>query len=141
MTHELLAICDTCKKPVADGEGSLWVDMTEVDQATVNRRAWEQLATEQLAPGIHGYSAESLMTYPKSARWQVHHVACDPAPDANAYAIDVHRCRSWADLVLWTAHLMGKAWLSDTDWEDLLEAASQSAGSRITPVVPPTLNH
>lgn len=62
MTHELLAICDACKKPVADGEGSLWVDMTEVDQTTVNRRAWEQLETEQLAPGIHGYSAESLMT-------------------------------------------------------------------------------
>ena len=67
MAHELLAICDACKKPVADGKGSLWVDTTEVDDATVNGHAWEQLEGQRPTPGIHSYSAESLMTYPESA--------------------------------------------------------------------------
>ncbi|MCX4972407.1 hypothetical protein [Streptomyces sp. NBC_00620] len=109
MTHELLAICDACKRPVADGEGTLWIDMTEVNEATVNERAWEQLEAEKLAPGVQSYSAESLMSYPDPARWRVHHAACDPAPNANAYAIEVHRCRT----------------------------AGESAGARITPAVRP----
>ena len=44
--HELIAICDECKHAVADGEGSLWVDMAEVDQHAVNVRAWKQLEAE-----------------------------------------------------------------------------------------------
>lgn len=39
MTHELVAICDACKQTIADGEGSLWVDMAEIEQATTNERA------------------------------------------------------------------------------------------------------
>ncbi|MEW2636341.1 hypothetical protein AB0903_33040 [Streptomyces sp. NPDC048389] len=36
MAHELIAICDECKHAVADSEGSLWVDMAEVDQHAIN---------------------------------------------------------------------------------------------------------
>ncbi|WP_143094195.1 hypothetical protein [Streptacidiphilus jiangxiensis] len=140
MTYELAAICDACKQAVGDGDGNLWLDMAEVEQATVNKRAWEQLETDHSSPGFVKVSFSAHLSHPEPARWQVHHSACDPAPDANAYAIEVHRCRSWADLVLWTAHLMGKGWFPHTDWDELLEAAGESAGSRITPTTRPTLH-
>jgi hypothetical protein len=138
--HELEAICDVCKRVVADGEGNLWVDMAEVEQVTVNERAWEQLESEPQEGGAVTFSGGSLLSYPAPARWRVDHASCDPAPDANAYAIEVHRCRSWADLVLWTAHLMGKEWLLHSDWDELLRAASESTGTRISPAVRPTLH-
>ncbi|MGJ5898447.1 hypothetical protein ACSCBZ_41860 [Streptomyces niveiscabiei] len=140
MVHELIAICDVCKQAVADGGGSLWVDMAEVERCSTHTRAWEILETRQEAPGIQSFDAASLMSYPEAARWQVHHTACDPSPDANTYAVEVHRCRSWADLVLWTAHLMGKAWLQYTDWENLLQEAAEATGKRITPTVPPRVH-
>ncbi|MBT2415093.1 hypothetical protein J7I94_31905 [Streptomyces sp. ISL-12] len=128
------------KQPIADGEGRLWVDMSEVERATVNERAWEQLEADQPERGVLTFSGESLQSYPDPARWRVHHYSCDSALDANSYAIEVHRCRSWADLVWWTAHLMGKVWLPQTDWDEVLEAASAAAGTRITPAVRPTLH-
>ncbi|WP_327415305.1 hypothetical protein [Streptomyces sp. NBC_01233] len=140
MAHELIAICDECKQAVADGEGSLWVDMAEVDQHTINVRAWKQLEAKPATDRLQTYSFSSLLSYPEPAPWRVHHAACDPAPDANAYAIEVHRCRSWADLVVWTSHLMGKSWLAHTDWSKVLEGAGESLGRRIVPTVPPTLH-
>lgn len=86
------------------------------------------------------FSGESLQSYPDPAHWRVHHHSCDPAPNANSYAIEIHRCRSWADLVWWTAHLMCKAWLPRTDWEELLQEAAEAGQTRITPATPPTLH-
>ncbi|MEU0118554.1 hypothetical protein ABZ137_33945 [Streptomyces bobili] len=44
MVYELIAICDACKQAAADG--SLWVDMAEVDRCSNNHtRAWEILET------------------------------------------------------------------------------------------------
>ncbi|GAA1429321.1 hypothetical protein GCM10009601_44330 [Streptomyces thermospinosisporus] len=140
MTYELISICDACKQAIADGEGGLWVDMSEVEQASINERAWEQLEAEQHESGVRTFSGESIQSYPDPARWRVHHYSCDPSPSANSYAIEVHRCRSWADLVWWTAHLMGKSWLGQTDWDELLQQASESAGNRITPAVRPHLH-
>jgi len=50
VTHELLAIGDARKKPVADGESGLCVDMTEVDQPTVNGRTWSRNRSSPLLP-------------------------------------------------------------------------------------------
>lgn len=140
MTHELIAICDVCKQTVANDEGSVWVDMAEGDRYAINTRAWELLETEQEAPGAHTFTAASLLSHPDPARWHVHHAACDPSPNANAYTFEVHRCRSWVNLVLWTAHLMGKTWLPHTDWEDLLQEAAEAVGTRIAPATPPRLH-
>jgi hypothetical protein len=140
MAHELIAICDECKHPVADGEGSLWVDMTEVDQREINVRAWKQLEAEPTTDMLQTYSFSSILSYPEPAPWRVHHAVCDPDPSTNAYAIEAHRCRSWADLVVWTSHLMGKTWLVHTDWHKVLEGAGESRGRRIVPAAPPTLH-
>jgi hypothetical protein len=114
--------------------------MADVNQVTVNERAWEQLEAEPQQTGMLTFSGESFLSYPDLAHWRVHHTACDPALNANTYAVEVHRCRSWADFVIWTAHLMGKAWLQHTDWGELLQEAGESAGTRISPAVPPTLH-
>lgn len=114
--------------------------MAEVERCATNTQAWELLETEQETPGVRSFDAASLMSYPGPARWHVHHARCDPSPGANAYAIEVHRCRSWADLVWWTAHFMGKTWLQHTDWEDVLQEASEATGTRFTPTTPPRLH-
>jgi hypothetical protein len=136
MDHELLARCETCDALIADGDGSLWVDMADVDRTATNTQAWEMLETEQEA-GALSFSVGSLMSYPDPARWQVHHDACYSSPRARSYGVEVHRCRSWADLVWWTAHLMGKTWLQDTDWENLLQETAEATGTRIDPATPP----
>ncbi|MEU4173001.1 hypothetical protein AB0F46_39795 [Streptomyces sp. NPDC026665] len=133
MNHELQASCDTCNAPVLDRQGILWIDMADVDRAVTDVQAWKLLDTEQeTARDVH-FAAACLMQYPKPARWQVHHTACNPSPRARSYAIEVHRCRSWVGLVWWTAHLMGTTWLQHTDWEQLLRETVEATGTRIIP--------
>lgn len=139
--HELVAICDACTKPIADGEGVIWIDYGQIDQHEKAVRAWRQEQKEKTPPGLLVTSTFSdIMKYPPAVRWNVHHAACDPDPDAGAYSIGVHQMRTWGDLVHWTAHLMEKSWLSNTDWRKLLDGATSTTGGRITPVVAPKIN-
>ncbi|MFI1481889.1 hypothetical protein [Streptomyces sp. NPDC020747] len=67
MVYELIAICDACKQAVADGEGSLWVGIAEVDRCSTNMHAREILETEHEAPGVQSFdAAESPMSYPEA---------------------------------------------------------------------------
>lgn len=54
--------------------------MPEIEQATVNERAWEQLEAEAPERGVLTFSGESLQSYPDPARWRVHRCSCDPTP-------------------------------------------------------------
>lgn len=47
---------------------------------------------------------------------------------------------SGESFVMWTAHLVGKAWLPHTDWDELLQKAGEVAGMRIRATVRPTLH-
>ncbi|NBE49900.1 transposase [Streptomyces boluensis] len=136
----------------APRRGGRWRDHRQViDAIAFNYRTgcpWMDLPEEFGSwKGVHNrlrkwaadgsFSAGSLMSYPEPAWWQVHHSACNPSPDATTYAIEVHRCRSWADLVWWTVHLMGETWLRHTDWEDLFQEPAEAAETRISPTAAP----
>lgn len=139
MDDDLISICDVCREPIADGKGRLWVDYAAINQRQDAVRAWE----ERTAPEDGGVRLVGFMTmyeYPGPVRWNAHHSACDPDPDAGAYPVEVERIRTWADLTHWTAHLMEHKWFSGTDWNKVLVGVSDGTGTRLRPVRPSRLN-
>ena len=48
------------------------------------------------------------------------HRHCDPHPDGEDYWFGVERARSLAAVIDWTAHLLGKDWFPETNWDQLL---------------------
>jgi len=113
-------ICGACRKPIGDGEGNLWVDLSAVNAAEQAQAEWERRykADETLVT----VTAAQLSELPDEVPWRSHHIDCDPQPGANAYAIPATELRTWAELLDWTAHLMEKPWLGLTDWDGLLRA-------------------
>ncbi|WP_158717223.1 hypothetical protein [Streptomyces sp. NRRL F-4474] len=140
-THELVAVCDACEAPIADGQGCIWIDYGKIMKQQEAVRTWEAETKAAAPPGTRTVvSYGDILSYPDAVRWCAHHAACDPDIDANAYSIEVHRLRTWADLTHWTAHLMGKPWLPATDWKKVLESAAHGVGTRITPVKRPIVH-
>ncbi|GAB2891361.1 hypothetical protein [Streptomyces mayteni] len=118
MERVLELICDECGKPIDDGTGFLWVDHSEVNQT---ERAIRERESARTGPdGGQAFDINAFMEMPASVRWQSHHHVCNPKPDASSYGIAAEKIRTWRQLLEWTSHLMGKVWLSRTDWEHVL---------------------
>ncbi len=118
MTAQIVWTCEKCGFPVEDNDGALHVDV---------RLALKARRDVQAAKDAHPDSAWSLgelMAQPGPVPWEVHHSACDPRPDSDDYWIAVSRARSHAQLLNWTAHLMGKTWLENTTWDDVIRTAA-----------------
>ncbi len=112
-------VCRGCQGPVADGDGYLHVSYKAIHEAETARRDW--YARHGDANGMVTLTGPDLFSFPDQAPWVAHHSHCDPEPEAGDYFIDVERARTAEQLLSWTAHLMGKDWLSATDWQDVLE--------------------
>jgi hypothetical protein len=140
-TPELAAICQTCHKPIAAGEGSIWIKKTDLNATEQAAREWEERQEERTRQnnGMPVYSALDLSEYPDEAHWRVSHHACSDTSTA-MYSFEVQRCSTWAELVHWTAHLMEKDWLRHTDWSDMLRETSDGSGSRLRPAVKPVIH-
>jgi hypothetical protein len=54
--------------------------------------------------------------------WHMQHGTCDPG--GIGYAIAIERVRTHAQLLAWTAHLMGKRWLERTNWDTVIRNAA-----------------
>ncbi|MDX3229410.1 hypothetical protein [Streptomyces sp. ME19-01-6] len=122
MAADLALICDACKTSIADDDGYLWIDNDAVNKASRAYADWERQHTVKEGPLEGGvmYGAGALFDLPDDVPWQAHHAACDPNPDANGYPIPAEKLRTWGALLDWTAHLMEKSWLAQTDWAQLL---------------------
>ena len=81
---------------------------------TKRRRQWDEKH-----PG-DGWSLADYATRPGPARWKVWHSSCDPNSEGDGYSIGIHRIQTPMDVVGWSAHLMEKTWLPDTDWKEVL---------------------
>lgn len=137
--HELLAICDTCKTPVEDGQGHVWVSEADVHRYEADQAAFD----EQHPPPNNGLRVLGWMTFisrPERARWQVAHSRCAAGPAFGDYSLAVEDCRTWADLTLWSARVFATRRAPNTDWTMLLRSAAAGDGTRITPATPPVLN-
>ncbi|MCW2898787.1 MAG: hypothetical protein JWO67_1052 [Streptosporangiaceae bacterium] len=124
---ELDYVCDVCGRLVADNEGSLYVRDVDLQARRVDAGEWQC---------IHGggpVSLAELFSHPAVAVWMIGHDRCRP-PESEGYHIAVEQVRTWRDLLRWTAHLMPKTWLPDTNWGSVIGAAAEGRDRRIVAV-------
>lgn len=120
---EIVWWCDVCHKPVSDDTG--YVTMRHAEQEKVNEwhneldRKMREMAEEN-GETLACLNSEDLETCPEVARWHVLHRDCDPLPDSYDYWIAVDRIRTHSEVHGWSSHLLGKRWIQNTDWRDLL---------------------
>src|SRR5690606_17470373 len=111
--------CNSCHTPVADHDGYLYVLFGDVTRTREAAEQWEASREDDEASTL-----AEVLNYPSPAQWRVSHVDCELAPDDPGYLIPVERARTRARLLWWTSHLMGKTWLTHTNWEQLIKTAS-----------------
>jgi hypothetical protein len=73
------------------------------------------------------------MTYPAAVPWRIHHRRCDPSPGIDGYWFHANRCGTERHLLAWTAHLLEKDWLKDTDWSVFLYRLLAANGGDLDP--------
>lgn len=100
----LIWACSKCRKPIADGDGHIIVSLTDI-------------YAHQDPYGSFG-----------EAEWTALHSRCDPYPEWTDYRIPIERIRTQAHALHWTAHLLEKKWIRDTNWASVVRLV---AGDRL----------
>lgn len=121
-TKRLVWVCEVCRQPVDDGEGYIHVVYHDINTRQRAKLAYDE--AQRVKGSWAPYDLGALRDLPEEAHWAVHHIKCDPDISSGDYVINVERARSHAALLHWTAHLMGKAWIEYTDWDDLIDRMS-----------------
>ena len=124
MTAELTLICEGCRMPFTDG-GCLWISFADIQRASQQDADWHAAH-----PAGEAVDITTFLSLPGGAVWHAHHDRCMPPEGESSYDVDVGQVRTWAGLVRWTVHLMGKRWLEFSDWDDVLREASGESPSR-----------
>lgn len=123
MNANLVWVCDLCELPIADGKGAVFVRFSERKayrdgQANLKRKG--KVLGAKIGRRRVIISAIDLMDAADAAPWRAMHHKCDTTPGDCAYWFDVARIRTLEAVLDWTRHLMGKAWLDETAWDDLI---------------------
>lgn len=137
-SRRLRAVCFTCRNDIPDGGGVIHIlhrEVSDVMQAQAMLR--DQRAAKAEAEGRSGdfefLSVEELLADPEEAQWKVHCDACNPQQQKGCegcYWFGVERCRTWAQLVDWTAHFFEKGWVATaTNWTEFIRGAARGTGS------------
>ena len=111
---DVTVFCQTCMKQFS-ADGAVWLDGFELDEAETRAKADR---------GRTRWTMDELSKIPGPAKWRAQHYACRGEPKSIAYEIEVERLDTAAKLVDWTAHLMNKGWINDTDWSSVLRSAA-----------------
>lgn len=108
-------------------DGYLYISLAQVKAVERATGRWEE------RHGSDSYDVADLRSLPPEAEWRVTHHQCrNDATPFESYCIDPGDIGTWSQLTRWTAHLMGKAWLPVTDWEELLlEVAGDQPSRRV----------
>ncbi len=116
-------MCDACGQPASNASGGrLWVSRRGFQEAARKRAAWKSEFEVRDDNGLVGVSLGELMSEPDPEPWHVSHGGC--ILDETAYALDLPRdYRQWLAHV---AHLLGKNWINDTDFDELIEEAASN---------------
>lgn len=110
--------CDECGRETSDG----YIQLLGAERRRYDQE-WQEWG-KTFPEGQHTgpfLNWDAFWARPQPAHWQVVCADCDPDKDGGGYWIHLQRAATWRELVMWTSHLMGKAWLDQTDWDDLLE--------------------
>jgi hypothetical protein len=142
VNRELNIICEACNKPMGDGDatyGNLWIRKADWIDYTQAYADWKAKYVTELDGGGQSVTGAGLIAHPETVAWRALHSTCDNGED-DLYSIPSSKLSTWADLVEWTAHLMEKTWLADTNWREHISGAARGSSSLIQPVVPPVLH-
>lgn len=106
-------ICDVCKSPIDDALGGVWITYHHIRKAS----------TPSPQAGVMTVS-EIMALLEDGPTWRITHDRCAPRDTLDdSYWLPVESLRTPATLLNWTAHLLGKTWLPNTDWDDVIRRA------------------
>ncbi len=118
ITGALEYTCETCGlKIVLPEDGIIYVRVDDIIRASMNDQEYEKKTADKRFVGI-----DDLLALGPPAKWRVAHAAfaCSSTDDEIFYWFRLDRI-SWMEQVLhWTANLMRKPWLTQTDWHQFL---------------------
>jgi hypothetical protein len=124
---QLIATCQICGTRIESGHlGINTVALGEYREAV---EQWN--AANPVGAGTLGSLIDD---HPEQVPWETHCDQCEP--NTCGYCIQVDELRTAQDLLRWTSHLMGKAWLASTDWDELLEKVAAGTDTRLREVSP-----
>lgn len=112
---ELVWTCTECAQPIADRDGHLLVDISEVQK---HEREWAAFWAAKDADSPKGATLAELFELPGRVAWRAVHVNC--YPEGNTYDIAVADIRTESGLLDQTAHMLEKTWLQATNWDTVL---------------------
>ena len=127
MSTKITWTCEVCSKPVKDDDGYITIPYAEINAEEARNRARDEARYAAKARGdVIGMNppidfAEMLAN--PGPHWRVLHRACDPEPEGADYWLEVSSLRTHTDLLETTAHLLGKGWILDTDWSQIIRNA------------------
>lgn len=107
--------CDVCTYPIEDSRGAVWLSWEDLNRSLPDRRQ----------PRVR--TAIDVMSAPDGPRWRITHDSCvHPTDLEGGYWIAVEELRTDRDLLSWTAHLMEKNWLYETNWDQVLRVVAHT---------------
>jgi hypothetical protein len=115
MNPQLEYVCEKCKKPIANGKGFVWLDMTDV-------RDYKRDLMEWIEKGRVGRP-------PLKPRWMAHHTGCRRVHEP-IRSVRIESVRAERGLTRVTAALMEAMGddLALTDWLDMLRFVAYGGG-------------
>ena len=123
------AQCQDCRCDVSgSAKAAIHVNMADIERYKQKLQEWKRRCDErQTISGFRVISGDLLMDHPEPVGWGVHCDDCNPHWNADhsgacagCYWFSLDRCRTYLDLLSWTAHLMEKNWLACTGWGQLI---------------------
>lgn len=133
MSDNITWVCDVCGLDItAEQDGHVYTRSD--DEARFRRETDEHAEKHPETMGRFSvYSGTALMDLPDPIHWHVAHLECDPEPDRTDYWIGVGDLGTFRQVTRWTAHLLEKSWLDDTDWRELIGRLAREGTNRMTP--------
>lgn len=129
-TPPLVLLCDVCKDPVTGAGDFLQVDEIAAQQRGEEHREWENRHRTPQG-GVTFDLSDRSDPPPGKIPWEVYHQDCDPNPDNQGYWIGAERCKTFPELLDWTAHLMEKRWLQNTNWSTKVRSILRDSGCSV----------
>lgn len=106
-------ICDVCKSPIDNTLGGVWISHDHIRKAMEPQRPQSLMTVSEIMARLEDGST-----------WRITHDRCAPRDTLDdSYWLPVESLRTDTTLLNWTAHLLSKSWLPNTDWDDVIRQA------------------